>query len=493
VSTPTTSPRATKPLNARDRHFVDRFSYGHTPALDQAVRSAGGGRAWFEDQLSPDRIKDKPGGKVRGWYPSLWYSPAKLFYRNYHDIKPAWEVMTDFGRWTMMRRTLSTHQVHELMVEFWSNLLHVPVGDDSAWPYRIAYDKLIRAHALGRFDDMLVKTTTHPCMGLYLDNATSTKRAPNENLGRELLELHTVGVDAGYTEKDVKSSAKMLTGYRAEIYARGPKGEYDAVWAKYVTDDHYVGKLKIFGFKSPNKHADGRKATEQYLRYLAHHPATAKRIAHRLAVRFVSDDPSADLVRTVARAWTRSGTDVKATLRALVAHPQFASSAGRKVRMPLEDTIATIRALEIKPKKPKHDGAFADAIFWVASNQGMTPYDWPAPNGHPESNGPWSSAGRALTSFDMHRSLGARWWPRQDAHFPPYAAFLPALPAKYGEVIDHASVKLLGVHASGKVKDAIALRSGRALNQKVTASDMSDGWVAQLLTALLSSPTHMTR
>jgi len=497
-----------KPLSSRDRHFADRFSFGYNKGLEAAVADAGSGRAWFEQQLRYESIKDKAADATKSWYPNMWYSPARIFYRSQHaDRFPGaegWNVMEDLGRWTMMRRILSNRQLHEMMVDFWSNLLQIAIGDDLAWPYRISYDAMIRKHALGRFDDMLVAATTHPCMGLWLDNATSTRYAPNENLGRELLELHSVGVDAGYTQKDVENSAKMLTGYRVDIYfeTKPGSGDYDGTRALYYKDWHWKGKLKIFGFSSPNADRDGRKETEKYVRYLANHPATAKRIATRLAVRFVHDEPSKDLIRTMTKAWTRSGTDIKATLQAMVGHPEFASSAGEKVRKPLEDLLATVRALEIKPLKPRADREtyddFAVSIFWRAYSLGQTPYDWPQPNGHPETNLPWSSAGRALNSFDMHRSLAA-WYhpddPKKDdrVQVPRLDSWLPKLPNKFGTVVNHISGELLGVPATANMKRSVSIRTGIALGKNVKASDMGDETVGQILTALLGSPTHMTR
>ena len=115
------------PLGARDRLFLNRFSFGHTNQLAKQVHRAGGGRAWFEKQLRPGSIKDKKGNAVKGWFPTLWHSPRTLW--THQDTAPGWELMTDLSRWTMMRRVYSSHQLHEVMVDFWSNLLHVPLGD----------------------------------------------------------------------------------------------------------------------------------------------------------------------------------------------------------------------------------------------------------------------------------------------------------------------------------------------------------------------------
>ena len=204
-------------------------------------------------------------------------------------MQGSWEVMWDLSRWTVARRIHSTRQVQELMVEFWSNLLHVPLGHDSAAFHRVSYDAVIRKYALSTFEDLLLHTTVHPAMGLFLDNASSTKAAPNENLGRELLELHTVGVDAGYTEADVKASSRILTGYRSTVW-----------WPRFETfydpNAHATGAVSVLGFRHANTDPDGRDVTAAYLSYLARHPATARRIARRLCVRFVKDNPSEALV-----------------------------------------------------------------------------------------------------------------------------------------------------------------------------------------------------
>lgn len=496
TATPTASPTATPTagrearlataaLSARDRHFVSRFSFGHTPELAAAVRRAGGGRAWFEDQLSPSRIADQTAHKLDDWYPNLWYTPKQIWNRNDSGVAPAWQLMVDLGCWTMMRRVYSNRQLFEVMVDFWSNLLHIPLGDDEAWPYRVSYDQMIRKHALGRFDDMLVASATHSSMGLYLDNASSTKDAPNENLGRELMELHTVGVDAGYTEKDVKNSARILTGYRVDLW-------WPKFAAYYSKSDHYTGRIKVMGFSHPNKSPDGRAATKAYLRYLAHHPATADRLARRLCVKFVNDDPSPGLVKSVSRAFTRSGTDIRTTLRAMVAHPEFSSSAGEKVRMPLEETLATVRALGIKPHKPTKNHDFPQALYWVVQGQGMTPYGWPAPNGFPEVSAAWSSAGRALDSLTVHRNLAQRWWPNDGATFPSDKSWLPAMPATYGEVVTHIGKQLLGEPPNARLNAAVAQRTGVALTKRLTADEAKDR-VRYVLMILLGSPAHLTR
>ncbi|CUR60371.1 conserved hypothetical protein [metagenome] len=478
-------------LGARSRHFARRFSGGLTPTLATEIKAAGGGRDWFEKQLYPARIKDARGTKIDRWFPSLQQSPKQIF-----DGGVAWEVMADLSKWTMCRRIHSKHQLLEQMVDFWSNLLHVPLMDDSAYFYRLSYDTMIRTYALSSFTQLLQHSTTHPAMGLFLDNAVSTKDNPNENLGRELLELHTVGVDAGYSEKDVKASAKMLTGYRVDLY-------WPSFRAYYDPDVHYAGHLKIMGFdtaKAGNHNAhDGRRATKAYLKYLAHHPATARRLARRLCVKFVSDTPSAGLVNTVARAYLKHDTAIRPTLRAMVDHPEFATSAGEKVRTPAEDYVATVRSLGIQLSRPTDDWSFANAMYWQYRELGQAPYEWPAPNGFPYDNRSWSSAGRILSSIDTHRSVTAGWWPSADRHQAAWrsdAAWLPRLPATVDEVIIHIGRLVLGQPPSLQIRKGIAQVLGFTRGHHLTAEEASNNsWylVDTIVTSLLDSPTHLHR
>ena len=342
---PTARGAAPTTLRKADRHLVRRFSFGLTPALAAEVKAAGGSRKWFEKQLLPGRVADRAGDAVNSWFPSVRRSPANIFARNNAEIEYVWEVAVDFSRWTMSRRIHSKRQVHEVMTDFWSNLLNVALFHDDAQFYRMEYDRVIRAHALGTFEKLLQATITHPAMGLYLDNAYSTKESPNENLGRELLELHTVGVDGGYTEADVKASARILTGYRVDIW-------WPEFRAFYDRDAHDTDPVRVMGFRHRNASADGRAATKAYLSYLARHPATARRLARRLCVKFVSDTPSASIVNAVTKAYLDSGTAIKPTLRAMVAHRDFDAAPLSKVRMPSEDYVATVRALGIRLKRP---------------------------------------------------------------------------------------------------------------------------------------------
>lgn len=473
-------------LDRATRHLVKRFSWGLTPGLAAQVRAAGGGPAWFEKQLSPGQVSDRPGNTVDTWFPSVRRTPKEIFQRNVDDIQGAWEVAADLSRWTVSRRIASNRQVQEVMVDFWSNLLNVSLFHDDAIFWRMDYDRVIRANALTSFEKLLHATITHPAMGLYLDNAFSSKEAPNENLGRELLELHTVGVDAGYTEDHVKASARILTGYRVDVW-------WPEFRAFYDTQRHDTQPVEVMGFRHANSAADGRAATLAYLSYLAKHPATAERLARRLCVKFVSDQPSAAIVRAVAKAYRDNGTAIKPTLLALVRHPDFADAAGRKVRTPIEDYVATVRALGIRLLEPTSDDSFAHAMYWHYDDA-QAPYEWPAPNGYPEVDGAWASAGRLLTSFTIHRDLAARWWPTDQARFPAERSLLPEMPATLGAVIDHHGRRMLGERPSDAVRNGIAKLLGIPLSKRLSVADALEYWTLRgILSSLLDSPQHLHR
>ncbi len=469
-----------------ERHLLGRFSYGVTPQLFKAAQAAGGSRAWFEAQLSPGTIGDAAADEMRAWYPYLDKTPQQLWYDDQEGIRPSWEVGIDLQRWSVMRRTFSNRQLHEHMTEFWSNLLHVPAPGDKSWPHRSRYDATIRKHALGRFDDMLVACDLHPSMGAYLDNAQSTAGNINENLGRELLELHTVGIEAGYTEEDVRNSAYILTGWRVDMW--------DTWRGYYSYADHWTGPVKVLDFTDPNSSLDGRALSKRYLRYLAQHPATAQRIARRLCVRFVSDTPSEAIVSAVAAAFLNSGTDIKTTLRTLVDHPDFAAAVGQKTRTPSEDAVATIRALGIKVHAPTKRDDFALINIWQLANMGQQPFDWPRPDGFPDVADAWSGVSRVLGSWQVHWALAGGYWPKTGATYRSKAKWMPVLPAKFSVVVDDISRRVLSRPATPTLQQAVTAFTGIQPWERIrTADDIGDYRMTKLLSVVLDTPAHMSR
>ena len=229
-------------------------------------------RKWFEKQLHAGLRRPTPASPAcaaGGTRPVARDAEPTLWDRQKREIEGGWEVMANYARWALLRRIRSRRQVHEMMAEFWENHFNVPVNGDAAFTWRTDYGIRHPGHALGSFEDLLRATILHPAMGIYLDNAVSTKAAPNENLGRELLELHTVGRAAGYTEDDVKNSARILTGYRVDMW-------HD--FSRRRTSPRTTGpaRSRCWASTHANADADGRsRSPRTYLDYLAHHPATA--------------------------------------------------------------------------------------------------------------------------------------------------------------------------------------------------------------------------
>jgi hypothetical protein len=488
TSTTPTPTTPTPPLVPDDRALLvlERFTGGWTPALADEVAAAGGIDRWFAAQLDPAGISDDFYTSSSSWWTSILASTEELWARDRAGTEGIWVASANYERWSMLRRMYSARQVLETMASFWEHHLHVPVDADGVGLFRSDYGQMIRRLALGRFDTLLQAATTHPAMGVYLGNAISTKRAPNENLGRELLELHTVGRSAGYTEDDVKSSARILTGYRVDEWK---------TWAVfYDPNAHWTGPVSVLGFSDPNASSDGRAVTAAYLSYLAHHPSTARTIARKLAVRFVSDDPSTALVDHLAQVYLANDTAIVPVIRALVASDEFGGSSGAKTRTPDEDVVATYRALGARVQAPTASSSAANALLWQASSIGMRPFGWTRPDGRPDRGDSWSSVSRMLSSFDVHYSMAGRWWPSRDVTYAAPVDWLPAAAVRFDALVDHLSRRILGRPATDVLQTAAAEATGCTGATVITADHGLVRWdMPRLLTVFLDCPTHFTR
>ncbi len=321
-----------------DLHLLRRATYGPTTASLRSIERMGPG-AWLEQQLDPSSIRDSfVDDLLASRYPNLSLSVGKA----YSTLNGSWDLMFDLGQAAIVRAAWSERQLLEVMVDFWANHLNVTNPSDNVWWSRHDYDRrVIRKHALGKFSHMLKASATHPAMMTYLNNADSTKDNPNENYGRELLELHSLGVDGGYDEEDMRQSTLVMTGFGISW----DTGEFE-----YDKDNHYVGPVSVVNWSSPNGSANrGYDVGLDYVNHLAHHRSTAERIASKLCERFVSDDPPRALVDKLAQTYLHHDTDISEVLRELFRSKAFKGSIGAKVRRPMEDVVATLRILRIKP------------------------------------------------------------------------------------------------------------------------------------------------
>lgn len=314
------------------------------------------------------------------------------------------QVIGDLRRATVLRATYSRRQLYEVTVNFWENHFNIFISKDSDRFLMTAFDRdVIRPHAFGRFRDLLGATAKSPAMLYYLDNWQSrieritpaTKDKPerksggiNENYARELLELHTLGVDGGYTQKDVQEVARCLTGWTI----RKPNEEglfmFNPAW-------HDNGEKVVLGKRIPA--GGGIADVERVLDILARHPSTAKFIATKLARRFVSDTPPPVLVARAADVFLKTDGDIRETLKVIVTSPEFAASIGAKVKNPFEFAVSALRATDAETD----GGPVAD---WIAK-LGQPIFGRLTPDGFPDRADEWLSANQMLNRLNFGLSL----------------------------------------------------------------------------------------
>jgi uncharacterized protein (DUF1800 family) len=423
-------------------HVLRRFTFGLTPTLLAEVGAAGGIATWFEQQLNPSAIPDTACDAVLTRYPMAFIDPPAAWAQMNNG---GWDGMEALVQATLARQVWSKRQVFEVMVDFWSNHLNITTPSSNPWATKMADDRgVIRAHALGRFDDMLVASTTSPAMLQYLSNDESQGDDPNENYGRELLELHTVGVNAGYGHDGVINAARALSGMTAwNPWNGGTTSNYGTF--RYLPDWHYVGPVAVLGWSHPNSDPHGGQAVvESLARYLAMHPLTAARIATKLATRFVSDTPPQSLIDNLAQVYLANQTAILPVLRALFASTEFANSVGQKTRRPAEDMIATLRVTGIRADPASTSTDSIAGWRWMTDEMANAPLGWEQPNGYPDVAAAWAGAGTTLTRWNSHIAVTQQWW-SDGIVYPSLVTTLlgTSLPATRGALIDKLIATLL--------------------------------------------------
>ena len=235
----------------------------------------------------------------------------------------------------------------ERLVSFWANHFTVSGIRPIVRPLAGSFEReAIRPHINGRFEDMVLAVVQHPAMGLYLDNWVSVgpdsrvglrgRRGLNENLGRELLELHTLGVDGGYGEEDVRALARILTGWSIGGQRAADPGHF-----RFIPEIHQPGQKILLGQTYPES---GMGEGLAAIRAIAHHPSTARHVARQLAVHFIADQPPPAAIDRLAQVFTQTGGDLHAVQAALVDQPEAWSSYQQKIKSPFDLVASAIRA-----------------------------------------------------------------------------------------------------------------------------------------------------
>ena len=368
-------------------HFLRRVGWG-VRAGDMATLTRVGWPAYLETQLEPGTLPD----------PALdaFTAENQVLLADWPALQRAAD--DDYGSlleralWARLYRAAwSERGLFERIVEMWTDHFNIPIPD--LLPDKIVDDReVIRKHALGRFGDLLLASAMSPAMLKYLDNASSSREYPNENYARELLELHTLSVDGGYTERDVKEVARALTGWSL----------HDGFPGRFYFDagKHDDGEKVVLGRTLPA--GRGIEDGLEVLDLLAHHPATARFIALKLGRIFVQDEPPERFIKSTAEVFTQTGGELKAVVRHVFHTPEFWASAGKKYRRPLEQLVASLRALgPTLTVSPKGRGHF----IWLLETLGHKPYHWFPPNGYPQTTDAWLAAGSLLERWNLAMTL----------------------------------------------------------------------------------------
>jgi uncharacterized protein (DUF1800 family) len=431
---------ATETRRAADRrivHTLNRLTYGARPGDVERVRAVGL-TAWIERQLRPETIDDAAAERLLAELTTLPMSIADLL-REYPRPDPTLRAKLASGEMTraemqerypmekrpfriaaelqaakVVRAVASERQLEEVMVEFWFNHFNVYTGKGDVRWYVSAYEReAIRPHALGKFPDLVRATARHPAMLYYLDNWVSArpdfvipggpnrgrKAGLNENYARELMELHTLGVDGGYTQRDVTEVARAFTGWTIER----PQTHGRFVFRPIM---HDTGEKVVVGQRI--RAGGGQEDGERVIEILTRHPSTARFVATKLVRRFVSDTPPSALVDRVAAAYTRTAGDVPAMLRVIFDSPEFDAESARrtKIKKPFEFVASAVRALG-----GRVDARGGSALARASAEIGEPLYQAQAPTGYADRADAWVNAGALLARLNFALGLTSGRYP----------------------------------------------------------------------------------
>ncbi len=438
----------------RAAHALNRLAYGPRPGDIEQIAAVGVTR-WIETQLDPRSIPLPPdlgAFDTRGTNALsiaqlyLTYGPTRANLQRDGPNDPeaiqkvmqrARVVVDDAAHARVARALASPRQLEEMMVEFWFNHFNVYIGRTLVRPWVGAYEReAIRPHVLGRFRDLLGATARHPAMLAYLDNWRSA--APgvrivrgsvrstglNENYARELMELHTLGVDGGYTQRDVIELARVFTGWTIDPSLLAGRSDGDG----FVFDArrHDSSPKTLLGEPVPGR---GVAQGEWALDRLASHPSTARHIATKLARWFVADTPPPALVELLAARFTATGGDIRAVLAELFASDAFWDSryVGKQFKTPYQYVLSSLRAADVR-------SIDARPIYGQLAQMGMPIYGCPTPDGFASVEAVWLNADAISRRVNFATILGT--------------GRLPGAPAAEAARVKVAMGSMLGPHTA---------------------------------------------
>ncbi len=415
-------------------------------------------------------------------------------------------ITVEAGEERLLQALASPRQLQEVLVDFWFNHFNVFQGKGLVRVLVESYEReAIRPHVLGRFRAMLGATAKHPAMLFYLDNwlsaapgyqprrGTAKVSGLNENYAREVMELHTLGVDGGYSQQDVTELARILTGWtlapqepRRRRFGQGmddtASGRGDSIFA-FDPARHDTGTKTWLGRSVP---PNGQLEGEFALDVLANHPATAKHIAFKLARRFVADEPAPALVDRLARRFTDSGGDLRAVMQALVDSPEFSDPRPVKFKTPYQYAVSSVRATGIATTNVK-------PLMAVLSQLGQPLYGCQTPDGWHDTEADWLNPNAITQRVNFATALASGKLPLQrvdDPNAPEEPNGMKAMERQ----TDRAMARAEAAEGSTPPVDAATLLAtlGPAISDKTRAA-VTAAQPALRAALVLGSPDFMRR
>jgi uncharacterized protein (DUF1800 family) len=418
-------------LAARDLNLLNRITWGVSPSSAQEFAALGADK-FLERQLHPPADAALPhDAQAQIDALSISHTPMQTFVADMDQEGKTANAITDpeqrqgaqkayqdslnrYGREAAIRSLLrdlySPYQLREQLTWFWLNHFNVHLYKSNIRLLIGDYeDTAIRPHALGRFRDLLAATLRHPAMLRYLDNDQNAVGHINENYAREIMELHTMGVGSGYSQNDVQELARILTGVgvnQSPANAPAPKLKPE-LQSQYVRDG-------LFEF-NPNRHDCGDKVflgrtikgrglaeVDEALDMISRAPATAHFISRQLAVYFVSDNPSAQLVDKMAATFRQTDGDIAAVLKTMFAAPELKTSLGIQFKDPMHYVLSAIR-LAYDDKVVLNTAPIQGWLGRLAEPL----YGHETPDGYPLAEAAWNGPGQMATRFEIARVIGS--------------------------------------------------------------------------------------
>jgi uncharacterized protein (DUF1800 family) len=514
--------QAPAPSISADRqiiHALSRLTYGPRPGDVQRVRAMGVS-AWIDRQLRPGTIDDsateralgelttlrkpisellrefpRPDPKLRAQIASGEMSRQEMLERYPVEKRPA-RITVELQAAKVVRAVTSERQLEEVMVDFWFNHFNVFAGKGDVRWYVSAYEReAIRPYALGRFPDLVRATAHHPAMLFYLDNWLSARpdfRVPagpnrgrkaglNENYARELMELHTLGVDGGYTQTDVTEVARAFTGWTID---------------RPQTDGHFIfrpamhdpGEKVVLGQRIAA--GGGRDDGERVIEILTRHPATARFVATKLVRRFVSDTPPPALVARVAGTYMSTGGDIPAMLRTIFESPEFFSEDAyrAKIKKPFEFVASAVRALG-----GSTDAQGGIALARASAEIGEPLYQAQPPTGYADRGEAWVNAGALLARMNFALGLASGRYPGVSVELPALVA--GADPSAPATMLDRLLASIVTGQAGPQTRAVLTAQLSEPQITRLSPDDRgpANTDVAKLAALVIGSPEFQRR